>query len=159
MNFLKNGKQKEIEFGKLFKNTTITYSTVEEDINEHWDLMISHKIDCKSMGKIQRSDLEKTEHYHYIEIKNVDGKTGSAYGEAEYFAFEIKNYWIVVEAEKLREFIKTNAIKEYVTSIRDENKNPICYKLYQRSNRKDILILVPNYDLCAISCAMIKKEN
>ena len=50
-----------------------------------------------------------------IELKNVHGNIGWLYGEANYFAFETVDYWIIVEklllqeliADKCKEKIKT----------------------------------------------------
>ena len=149
-NFLKSGKIQEKEFAKLFRDSTL--SSKKEDMFEHWDVKISYKFDVKGLKKIKRNNDEVDENFHYIEIKNVNGNLGWLYGQADYFVFELKKYWIIVEKIKLQEFIKSNTIKEYV-------KFPTLNKLYQRSGRNDVITLVSSYDLIFISEKMIEKES
>lgn len=150
MGFLKNGKKTETEFAKLFKN--YNQSSKEQDINEHWDLEITHKIDVKGLKKVRRSDDSVNENFHYVEIKNVNGKPGWLYGEADFFAFELNNFWVIVPKETLQDRIAKNTVKTYY----DE---PTVYGLYQRSGRKDVMTIVPSYDLCSICVAMIEKDK
>lgn len=120
--FLTKGKDVEKQFGSLFQN--VDFATREQDMYEHFDLTVSYKIDVKGMRKVRRGDSETNEFIHWIEIKNVSGKVGSLYGDADYFAFETKKYWIIVEKLKLQDFIKNNVIKEFT-------ETPELYKLYR----------------------------
>lgn len=148
--FLKNGRLAERAFANLLDNPK--FSSSQEDQLEHWDVKFETKIDVKGLKKIKRSDLEVNEHIHWLEIKNVQGKPGSCYGEADFLAFELKFYWIIVSKENLQNFISKNIKKEWVTE-------PTLYKLYQRTGRKDVLTLVTSYDLCYISSNIIKKNH
>ena len=149
--FLNKGKDVEKEFSKLFRN--VDFAPKQQDIYEHFDLTVSYKIAVKGMKKIRRSDEDVNEFIHWIEIKGISGHVGSLYGEADYFAFESKKYWIIVEKFKLQDFIKNNVIKEY-TDV------PTLYKLYRRKDRKDVLTLVETIDLIYLSEAMLlKNEN
>jgi hypothetical protein len=141
---------------------TIIVATREQDMKEHWDFHIitktkSYKIDAKAIKNINRGDKQKAEHYHFIETVNVRGEHGWAYGLATHFGFQTKDYWIIVEAEKLREYIRNNMIDERIESLRDKEGNPICYKKYQRKGNKDEMMVVPNTDLAQISCALINR--
>ena len=146
--FLSKGKIVEKEFSKLFNDPK--FSTSTEDQLEHWDIKIETKIDVKGLKKINRSNDEVNEHIHWLEIKGIIGKNGWCYGDAEYFCFELKSYWVVVAKEDIQNFIKDNVIKEYT-------EKPTLYKLYQRQGRKDVLTMVTSYDLCYISSYMHKK--
>ena len=148
--FLKKGKEVEKQFSDLFKNTSSTEE--KQDIKGHVDIKVSVGVDVKGLKKINRSDQETNEHIHWIEIKGITGHNGWAYGEADFFAFEIKDYWIVVSKEDLQIFIKENIKKERVLK-------PGLYKLYQRKDRKDLITLVTSYDLCYISTLQIKKQK
>jgi len=149
MVFLKKGREVEEVFANLFKNAFPT--SQDEDINKHVDVLITIGVDVKSLKKINRNDQETNEHIHWVELKNVQGKSGWLYGEADFFAFEIKDYWIVVDRHDLQKFI-ANKCKDKIRVIKPE-----LYKLYQRKERKDLITLVTSYDLCYISTKIIKK--
>ena len=144
------GKLKESDFAKLFSNSTS--STTEEDIHEHWDLNIETKIDVKGLKKRRRNDEFVDETIHWVEIKNVNGDNGWLYGDCDFFAFELYNYWIIVDKIRLQEYVAKNTIKEYA-------KIPMINKLYKRKERKDIMTLISSIDLIYMSSAMIKKNN
>lgn len=150
MGFFSDGKKKEIEFSNLFDG--VSFSNTSEDMNEHWDLKIELKIDVKSMKKINRFDDSPNENYHYVEIKNVNGKLGWLYGDADYFSFETIDYWILVSKTKLQEFIKNRVDKVYV----DKASNSL-YKLYNRKGRLDVITMVKTLDLVVMSSQIINK--
>jgi hypothetical protein len=149
--FLKSGKAVEQEFSNLFQNTEP--SSVEEDINEHWDVLVKYKVDVKGLKKVRRNDSEVNENIHWVELLNVNGKHGWLYSnETDFYAFELKKYWIIVEKKKLQEFIASKVDKTYVT-------NPELYKLYRRVGRMDTITLVDSFDLIYISECLIKKKQ
>lgn len=146
--FLKNGKLVEKAFADLFNDPK--FSTPTEDQLEHWDIKFETKIDVKGLKKITRSNDETNEHIHWLEIKGITSKPGWCYGDANFFVFELKSYWIVVSKEDIQKFIKDNVIKEFT-------EKPNLYKLYRRQGRLDVLTMVTSYDLCYISSTIIKK--
>jgi hypothetical protein len=152
MGFLKIGKEKEKLASTLFEN--VIFSDKIDDITEHWDFASNGvKYDVKGLKKIKRDDDETNEFYHYIEIKNVNGKTGWLYGKADYFLFETNRYWISVSKQKLQNFIKENTKKIYVL-----NPDEALYCLYKRNGRNDIITLITTIDLMAIATE-IKNKN
>lgn len=148
--FVIKGKEKEIEFAKLFKTTES--STCKEDRNEKWDIKISSKIDVKGLKKIDRTDPNENEDWHWIELKGNTGKNGWLYGQADYFAFETFNYWIIVHKKDLQQFINTFVEKDKIYDTK------IPYKLYQRKDRKDLITLISTIDLCSIASSIIRKD-
>jgi len=150
MGFLTKGKEKEKLFGSLFNKTT--FSDEKTDINEHWDLKIEYKVDVKSLKKINRTDVYTNEFYHFIELKNVHGKLGWLYGEADFFSFETNQYWIIVSKESLQ-----NLVKEKVTKILVNNTDEALYCLYSRDGRSDVITLVKTLDLMFIATEVIEK--
>lgn len=149
--FLTKGKSIEQEFSKLFKDTE--NATKYQDINEHWDIKINYKIDVKGLKKINRNDSDVNENIHFLEILNVQGKLGWLYGsEVDYFAFELKKYWIVVEKMALQKFVTENVTKEYTD-------RPQLLKLYRRDGRKDCMTLVSSYDLIFIAECLLDKKD
>lgn len=145
------GKLKEGDFKQLFTNCTP--STKDEDMYEHWDLKIEAKIDVKSIKKQNREDVTYNENFHWVEIRNVRGKLSWLYGKADYFAFETEDYWIIVEKEKLQNFIKSKCEGKEITNSKDP------YTLYQRKGRKDVIVKVKTVDLIFISSQIIQKCN
>lgn len=149
--FLKEGKEKEVMFADLFSSYSL--SDKNTDIIEHYDLTIGNtRIDVKGLKKVNRWDNEVNENIHWIEIKGITGHLGWLYGEADYFAFETFDYWILVSKIKLQELIKTRTIKKWV-------KEKELYKLYQRPNKQDVITLVKTIDLCSIAESIINKKN
>ena len=145
------GKLSETEFSKLF--TDVTPSTKEQDMYEHWDLKITTKVDVKTVKKENRHDVVCNENFHWVELKNVRGKLGWLYGEADFFAFETNDYWIIVDKTKTQDFIKTKMAGKEVGRIKDP------YELYQRDGRKDVIVKVKTIDLIYISTKIIKKHE
>jgi len=149
--FLKEGKEKEVMFADLFSSYSL--SDKSTDIIEHYDLTIGNtRIDVKGLKKVNRWDNEVNENIHWVEIKGITGHLGWLYGEADYFAFETFDYWILVSKIKLQELIKTRTIKKWV-------KEKELYKLYQRPNKQDVITLVKTIDLCSIAESIINKTN
>jgi hypothetical protein len=143
--FLRGGRLVERAFAELLDNPK--FSSSEEDQLEHWDV----KFDVKGLKKVKRSDSETNEHIHWLEIRGITGHDGWVYGEADFFAFELAKYWVVVAKQDLQDLIKDNVVKEYT-------QQPTLYKLYNRQGRQDIITMVTSYDLCYISSAIIKKK-
>ncbi len=135
------GKRAEKEYAKLYKNVSL--STEEEDCNEHWDLKINNiKIDVKAIKK-------NDENIHFVEFKNVLGKKGWLYGDADGFAFETEDYWIEVKKEDLQEMVHDKCI--------DKVKGWDFYELATRPGAKDLFTKVKTIDLCYIGKIKVKK--
>jgi hypothetical protein len=157
--FLKKGKEKELELINLLKlnqfNESYECATKDQDIYEHWDFKIVNetKIDVKSLRKISRTDSKVNENYSWIEILNVHGNKGSLYGDADVIVFETIDYWIFVKRKKLQEFIEDKCKDK----IRTTQSTDALYKLYSRTDRKDVITQIKTLDLCFISYKIIKK--
>jgi hypothetical protein len=137
--------------GALDMFNKISFASSDEDIYQHWDVKIDIKIDVKAMKKINREDSEPNENIHYVEIKNVHGNKGWLYGDADYFAFEMKDYYVMVSKIKLQAMI-ADKCKEKIKCAR-----PTLYQLYSREGRDDMMTLVKTIDLIFISDKMIEK--
>jgi len=149
------GKKAESEFAKLFENVSI--ATKEQDIHEHWDLKIDDlnlKVDVKSIKKENRYDILPNENFHWVEVKNVLGKLGWLYGGADVFAFELENYWLIIDKKSLQEFISEKCKGKEIGNKKDP------YLLYRREGRKDVVVKVKTIDLMylvTINGKIIKK--
>lgn len=156
--FLVEGEEQEKEFGSspFFHGAQVIYSTPNEDMKKHWDVKIDgDKYDVKGLKKIGRTGKFYNEDHHVLEIKNVKGETGWLYGEADFFAFATRKYWIVVEKKKLQQFVKDNIQKTYVDNFDDS-----LYCLYRRRDGDtDIITMVKTLDLMVIANKIIDRVN
>jgi len=148
--FLKKGKVIEENFMKLFKDAAS--ATEDEDIKNHVDIKVHVGIDVKGLKKVNRSDQETNENYHWIEIRGVKDDGWLYVGGADCFAFETIDYWIVVEKEDLKNLVKKKTKKERVYKPEDA-----LYKLYGRQNRNDLLTRVKTIDLMSIATVVLNK--
>jgi hypothetical protein len=154
MSFLSEGKEKELSVSKLFDNPI--FSLADMDKTQHWDFKSNEiKYDVKGLKRVNRSDNEPNESFHYIEIKNVNGRHGWLYGDADCFIFETFKYWIVVPKYKLQSFVKLNIKKTYVTS-----PDECLYCLYKRDGKKDVITMVTTIDLMFLASEIkVKIDN
>ena len=145
----KYGEKAEQRFASILPNPI--FATTDQNIFEHWDVANGDvKYDVKGMKKFRRSDPTPTDRIHYVELKNVNGKSGWLYGKADYIAFETRAYWVIVSRQMLQEFIEHHSPME-------TSKEPQIYKLYKRSGREDLMTVVPSIDLIAIADRMVRK--
>jgi hypothetical protein len=120
-------------------------TTPREDIEDHIDLKITYDVKA-----IKEPDEFGNGAYHYIELMNVNGKIGWLYGKADFLAFELKDYWIIVERKVLAEFIESVVTEKTVQFTKEP------YKIYRRKDRFDKVVMIPVVDLCYLG-TMIKK--
>lgn len=130
------GLQAEQSFKKLL-GYSISKSGATNDRLDHWDFNI--RFDVKS---IKSTDEFGESNYHWVELMNVNGNEGWLYGKADYFAFETKGYWVIVEAECLREFIKRVVEHTEISPFKEP------YRIYRRQDRLDKVVMIPTLDLC-----------
>lgn len=139
----------ESSISKITPNANIVYPTKEQDMFEHWDIMVNdNRYDVKSMKRFNRSDKEPSEKIFWVELTNVRGNKGWLYGKAEYIAFEIQKGFIIVETNKLRKLVEDNITNEIGKGI---------YKRYSRRYRLDEVTLVPREDIIKITDKIIYK--
>lgn len=147
------GKEAEKAFAEFFD--VFKFASPEHDINGHWDVEIDVgtkiKVDVKSLKKENRYDAFTNENFHWIEIKNVMGKKGWLYGEADMFAFELEDYWVMVEKKALQDFIANKCKGKKIGTIKS------VYDLYRRKDRKDVVVKIKTIDLMFLSCLCFKK--
>jgi len=150
--YVEEGKTVEQRFATLLNGPI--FASKEEDMHEHWDVMdaMALKYDVKGMKKYRRSDDKPTDRLHWIELRNVNGKNGWLYGNADIIAFETRKWWILVEREDLVQFVEGILIGS------DPCEKPEPYRLYQREGRNDIITIVPTVDLLSIASKVLVKK-
>lgn len=130
-------------FKKISKahNLTIQKTPDAVDIFDHIDYYMTHKgvtfgIDIKSSDRVlqESATFDINNEWIWIEIKNVNGKTGWLYGKADYIVYVFNEEMWFINKRKLVNLVEKKTEDVYVT-----DKNEAKYKLYQRLNRKDLL--------------------
>lgn len=150
--FLNKGKEVERKLMNQLMNCV--ESSIDEDITQHIDLKQTISIDVKALKKINRDDELPNEHYHWIEIKNVNGENGSLYGDADFIAFESEEYWFIVPRLPLKRFVETKC-KDKIWCV-----EPSLYQLYRRKERQgECLTLIKTIDLAYLSTQIIHKDD
>ena len=150
--YVEQGKSVEAQFADLLKDPVM--ATEEEDIHEHWDIKdgAGVKYDVKGMKKYRRSDDKPTDRLHWIELRNVNGKNGWLYGDADVIAFETRKWWVLVDRKDLVQFIEGIIFGDFTV------EKPEPYKLYQREGRQDLLTILPTVDLLSIASKLLVKK-
>ena len=149
----KYGEKAEKRFAKLLPNPV--WANEKQNMHEHWDVANGDsgiKYDVKSMKKVNKSDKHPTDLFHWIELKNVNGKDGWLYGKADYFSFETKDYWLLVPRQELQIWMHGLDLKMGTSTTRE------IYKLYTRRDKKDLISLIPIADLISLSAKRLKTE-
>jgi len=156
--YLKEGKATELNFAASLSNhlgialDRIKFASSTEDRLEHWDISyLGIKVDVKGQRKLYRQDSAPTPDFHWIEFRNVNGETGSLYGAADLFAFELDLSYLCIQRQILQKFIEDRCKEKKQM----QNREP--YTIYRRDGRKDILTLARSLDLAQISDFIVKK--
>ena len=155
----------------------IRRSTPEEDKYDHIDGSITFKkcadkrfegkefsFDVKETKKLNRSDDTVNYDYIIVEPQGVTGLPGSLYGKQQYFIFEHKDYWLVVQRQKLVSLVKENVCLDPEAYILKERGVKIVpYIQYRRPDserwgkRNDRVVYLPIEDVMPLVGVKIKK--
>jgi len=110
--------------------------------------------DVKSRKKICYYDKDYNDDWTWVEFKNADGFGGWMYGEADYIAFEKKDYFIVVDRISLKNLCEKiiDRNKEFVKHCYEAK-----YRIYQRRDEEEIS-LIKTSDLKKIKRKSIWKK-
>jgi len=143
MNGSEKGYRSEMQFGKeLWMRFGVqpVKSSRDEDIKSHWDWKVQDfKYDVKSKAAIRRGE-DSSQRYIWIEFTNVRGRKGWLFGEADALAFDRGKYWMIVNRQRLVDVLSSKLDWETIFETGSE-KEP--WKMYQRLNRQDGVMLVP----------------
>ena len=95
-------------------------------------------VDVKARKKICASDANYTDHWTWVEFKTADGFDGWMYGQADYIAFEKKDYFLIVNTESLRNLAESliDRSKEYVKRCEEAK-----YRVYQRRGLEELSLI------------------
>ena len=161
--FLLKGKKVESNFAKDLLTECggeIKFSTKYEDISKHIDLWWKPlnkdkwvSFDVKGLRKNKRYNNDFSYENTWLEVKNTSGNPGSLLGEEIYMAFETKDKWIISRREVLLENLREKIVDTMIYNFNPDED----FKMYQRKERKDLIIRVPLSFIEENSCKIIKK--
>jgi hypothetical protein len=161
--FLLKGKKVESNFAKDLLTECggeIKSSTKYEDISKHIDLWWKPidkdkwvSFDVKGLRKNKRYNNDFSYENTWLEVKNTSGNPGSLLGEEIYMAFESKDKWIISRREVLLENLRGKIVDRIIYNFNPDED----FKMYQRKDRKDLIIRVPLSFIEENSCKIIKK--
>ena len=97
---------------------------------------------------IEKDTAEKGEEV-WVQIRNSKGGGSYLYGEADLLAFDMGDRFLVVERNKLREWIEDNVEKEYVTLA-----HQALMKVYKKGDAMSTLL--KSYHLTALADGEMK---
>lgn len=154
----KNGERAEKLFASLVVNVggTASPSSLQEQfkgIDFHVDL--SGKVDVKSLSRNRKMDETKESPLIWLELKNVQGRKGWVYNEADYIAFERTKEFLVVKRLSLVDLI------DNLVDLNDMVLSPseCMYNVYSRVGRKDLLTKVTVDDVRTCNHYTLPKPN
>lgn len=118
-------------------------STVNQNKYKRVDFYIKKSsdirgVDVKARKKICAYDKDYSDSWTWVEFKTADGFNGWLYGEADYIAFEKKDYFLVVDRISLKNLAESlvDKRKEFV-KVCSEAK----YRIYQRRDKEEITLI------------------
>ena len=140
------------------KNYLVTRATRSENMHKHIDMFLEGRdsktkdkktisVDIKASKRTSRRDKEFNYEWVWVEIKNVQGKNGWLYGEADFIVFEQKNDFLLVPRKTLVSFIKSNVRFDLDLVERAAHAK---YRIYQRRCRRDQITQIKLKDLLTL---------
>ena len=155
------GLKTESLFEEIAKkeNFIVRKSSLSEDRFKHIDFFLEqdhfkYSVDVKARKKTNRDDAKVNDEWTWIEFKNVLGRKGWLYGEADYIAFERADDFLMVNRENLVKFCEDKVDLETMVSRAYQAE----YKVYQRQGRRDLITRVRMDDLANLEGNIILKK-
>ena len=141
------------------ENFIVRKSSLSEDRFKHIDFFLEqdhfkYSVDVKARKKTNRDDAKVNDEWTWIEFKNVLGRKGWLYGEADYIAFERADDFLMVNRENLVKFCEDKVDLETMVSRAYQAE----YKVYQRQGRRDLITRVRMDDLANLEGNIILKK-
>jgi len=141
------------------ENFIVRKSSLSEDRHKHIDFFLEqdrfkYSVDVKARKKTTRGDVKVNDEWTWIEFKNVLGRKGWLYGEADYIAFERADDFLMINRENLVKFCEDKVDLETMVSRPYQAE----YKVYQRQGRRDLITRVRMDDLANLEGNIILQK-
>jgi len=161
----KENMELELKTESLFEeiakkeNFIVRKSSLSEDRYKHIDFFLEqdhfkYSVDVKARKKTARGDVKVNDEWTWIEFKNVLGRKGWLYGEADYIAFERAGDFLMINRENLVKFCEDKVDLKTMVSRAYQAE----YKVYQRKGRKDLITRVRMDDLANLEGNIILQK-
>jgi Holliday junction resolvase-like predicted endonuclease len=138
----------EENFRNLFesKGYTVNKTNFQDDVYNHFDFIVEKdgvvkKFEVKAAKKDDRNDNKASFEMTWIELKGIKGYSGWVYGQADYFAFEQKEGFIISKRKDIVDLI----LQKLVDNNFERGKG--MYQIYGREGREDIIVKILFKDL------------
>ncbi len=155
------GLKTESLFEEIAKkeNFIVRKSSLSEDRYKHIDFFLEqdhfkYSVDVKARKKTTRGDVKVNDEWTWIEFKNVLGRKGWLYGDADYIAFERADDFLMVNRENLVKFCEDKVDLETMVSRAYQAE----YKVYQRQGRRDLITRIRMDDLANLEGNIILQK-
>lgn len=99
---------------------------------------VTKSFDVKARKKLSASHKDYNDDWIWVEFKNADGFQGWLYGDADYIAFEKKDYYLIVDRISLLNFsLKAVDFSKEFARFSEDAK----YRLYNRRDAEEIALI------------------
>jgi len=127
-------------------------STRQDNMHKHIDYSLEGKdkkvtVDIKARKRTSRRDSKFNDEWVWLEIKNVQGRKGWLYGEADFIVFETEESFVLAPRKSLITLV--NSTVRFDLSF-VERAYQAKYRIYQRAKRRDQITQVKMEDILKI---------
>ena len=144
------------------KGLTVNVASFKENVHQHIDFFVRGKteklkdfkfsVDVKARKRKSRSSDEYDDEYTWVEFKNVKGRKGWLYGDADKIAFETEGGFVMVDREELAKWCEEKV--DFKKAVR--NPYSAIYKVYTRKGREDLISRIKTEDIRNLSsCRLV----
>jgi len=115
-------------------------------------------VDVKGIKKQHRKQKKTSDKWVWLEMVNVQGKTGWVHGKANFIAFERQCDFVVVKRASIQKWVEASGRIRYdLPYVR--NSWEAKYRIYTRRGRKDQITLVKMADILKLDGAYLWKKE
>jgi dipeptidyl aminopeptidase/acylaminoacyl peptidase len=154
-----HGERAEKSFKEILINEgfTVKDATVPEQ-KTHVDFIATKnnqitRYDVKARKRVNRQDDKYQDDLIWIEIQNIWGGLGWLFGASDYIVFEREKDFVVVDRQKLADFVTVHCNLRKNARYADE----ALYARYQRFGRKDCLTMIRGEDVQGLAKTIYSK--
>ena len=166
----RDGEKAEVTFVDLAKKRGYLpkKATRSENMFAHVDWILTGKskkgkkveikVDVKARKKTSRRDNKYNDEWQWIEFKNVQGKEGWLFGDADFIVFEREEDFVLVNRKELVNWL--GACKKIRYDLPFVSLAKLAkYKIYQRRGRRDEITQIKTEDILSLESAQVWKKS
>jgi len=132
-------------------------SSREDNMHKHIDYTLEGKdktvsVDIKARKRTSRRDKKFNDEWIWLELKNVQGRKGWLYGEADFIVFETEKTFILAPRKSLITLVNSK-VRFDLSFV--ERAFQAKYRIYQRAKRRDQITQVKMEDVLGVKNVII----